>query len=93
MKILVSGSTGLVGRQLVHRLQKEDHTVIPLVRQRSKEGVLWNPVTGEVDVQGMEGYDAVVHLAGENNEFARVGLKAPGGFARLWRVFRSLPKR
>ena len=66
MKILVSGSTGLVGRQLVHRLQKEDHTVIPLVRQRSKEGVLWNPVTGEVDVQGMEGYDAVVHLAGEN---------------------------
>ena len=66
MKILVSGSTGLVGRQLVHRLQKEDHTVIRLVRQRSKEGVLWNPVTGEVDVQGMEGYDAVVHLAGEN---------------------------
>ena len=66
MNILVSGSTGLVGRQLVQRLEKDGHRITPLVRHRKAEGVLWDPKTGEVDTQGMEGCDAVFHLAGEN---------------------------
>ena len=66
MNILVSGSTGLVGRQLVQRLEKDGHRITPLVRHRKAEGVLWDPNTGEVDTQGMEGCDAVFHLAGEN---------------------------
>ncbi len=66
MNILVSGSTGLVGRQLVRRLEDDGHHITPLVRRRQAEGVLWDPNTGEVDTQGMEGCEAVFHLAGEN---------------------------
>jgi uncharacterized protein (TIGR01777 family) len=66
MDILVSGSTGLVGRQLVRQLKRDGHRITPLVRRRQTEGVLWDPNSGEVDTQGMEGYDAVFHLAGEN---------------------------
>jgi uncharacterized protein len=41
--------------------------VIRLVRDRDqKEAVYWNPGTGEARKEDFEGFDAVVHLAGEN---------------------------
>src|ERR1700746_2390984 len=71
MKILVTGSSGLVGTALVSALARAGHTVCRLVRPRSagndgaKEGfaVAWNPVTGELGGAGV-GADAVVNLAG-----------------------------
>ncbi len=42
------------------------HTVVPLVRSSSDQGIHWNPVKGEIDTEKLEGFDAVVHLAGEN---------------------------
>jgi len=68
MKILVTGSTGLVGRTLVPFLTGRGDSVIRLVRSTSKsEGakVHWNPATGSIDTARLEGLDAVVHLAGE----------------------------
>jgi uncharacterized protein (TIGR01777 family) len=71
MKILVAGSSGLVGTALVGALAGEGHTVCRLVRPQSlstmdaKAGfdVAWNPATGELGGAGV-GPDAVVNLAG-----------------------------
>ncbi len=69
MRVAVSGSTGLVGSEVVDSLSTEGHEVVRLVRRASAPGeraVRWDPEKGEVDAAGLEGLDAVVHLAGEN---------------------------
>ncbi len=66
MKILISGSNGLVGSTLIPFLTTGDHSVARLVRDRGAQGVYWNPADGEIDKAKLEGFDAVVHLAGEN---------------------------
>jgi uncharacterized protein (TIGR01777 family) len=69
MKILVSGSHGLVGKALTHSLTTEGHEVLGLVRRARAFGapeVEWHPTHGQVDVQHLEGFDVVVHLAGES---------------------------
>jgi uncharacterized protein (TIGR01777 family) len=69
MKIVVSGSTGLIGSALTASLQSRDHQVVPLVRRRPSAGeraVAWDPEAGTIDRAGLEGTDAVIHLAGEN---------------------------
>jgi uncharacterized protein (TIGR01777 family) len=71
MKILVAGSSGLVGTALVRALVKDGHTVCRLVRpgtvvkNEMNDGfqVAWNPATGELGGAGV-GADAVVNLAG-----------------------------
>lgn len=71
MKILVTGSTGLVGTALVKSLASDGHTVCRLIRQQSKTtsgskdgfDVAWNPATGELGGAGV-GPDAVINLAG-----------------------------
>jgi len=72
MKILVSGSTGLMGSALVGGLKQAGHTVCRLVRPntnaaaiRGSQGfdVRWNPATGELGAAAV-GADAVVNLAG-----------------------------
>ena len=71
MKILVTGSTGLVGTALVNVLARDGNTVCRLMRPQSKSpasskdgfDVAWNPATGELGGAGV-GADAVVNLAG-----------------------------
>lgn len=69
MNVLVSGSTGLVGTALIPLLTTGGHEVVRLVRSKarspSKEMVHWDPDQGTIDIAGLEGVDAVVHLAGE----------------------------
>jgi hypothetical protein len=69
MRVAVSGSTGLVGSEVVTVLSAGGHDVVRLVRRAPAPGekaVRWDPEKGEVDAAGLEGLDAVVHLAGEN---------------------------
>ena len=69
MRVAVSGSTGLVGAALVAKLHADGHEVVRLVRPATKTvqpgDIRWDPQTGDIDNSGLEGMDAVVHLAGE----------------------------
>ncbi|HEU4795349.1 MAG TPA: TIGR01777 family oxidoreductase [Pyrinomonadaceae bacterium] len=69
MKILISGSHGLVGSALARSLTEDGHEVARLVRHQSTPGsfeIEWHPNQGRIDPQRLEGFDAVVHLAGES---------------------------
>lgn len=67
MRVAVSGAHGLIGSALVARLIGDGARVVRLVRgeARGRSEVFWDPGAGEVDAAGLEGLDAVVHLAGE----------------------------
>jgi hypothetical protein len=72
MKVIVTGSGGLVGRALVRSLLADGHTVTRLVRGGAQQfrapgtsAVEWNPESGAVDAKELEGHDVAVHLAGE----------------------------
>ena len=69
MKILVTGGTGLIGGHLVPRLQELGHQVTVLTRHRdtAREKLndrltLWDTLE---DKQNLDGFDAVINLAGE----------------------------
>jgi len=71
MKILISGSTGLVGSALIPFLTTGGHDVYRLVRDEehaklNPRAVYWNIKEGEINRQKLEGFDAVIHLAGAN---------------------------
>jgi uncharacterized protein (TIGR01777 family) len=72
MKILLTGSTGLIATALAAELQRAGHTVCRLIRPstsaaaiRNTQGfaVRWNPLTGELGGAAV-GAEAVVNLAG-----------------------------
>jgi len=69
MNVAISGASGLVGSRLVSKLVSEGHHVSKLVRREPTEvsaEILFDPAAGRIDARGLEGVDAVVHLAGEN---------------------------
>lgn len=69
MKILIAGSSGLVGSALVSYLRGQGHLVTRLVRQENKQSedaILWDPLKGVSHLDDLEGFDAVINLAGEN---------------------------
>ncbi len=72
MKVIVTGSTGLVGQALIRSLMSEGHSVTRLVRGGAQTfrapnsvAVNWDPERGQLDAGELEGHDAAVHLAGE----------------------------
>ena len=67
MKILVGGSSGLVGSALLPHLASQGHQTVRLVRGRPARGddeVEWDPDAGAIDAARLQGIDAVVNLAG-----------------------------
>jgi uncharacterized protein len=66
MRVAVTGASGLIGSALGHELWRAGHTVVALVRREAGAGeVSWDPERGEVDVAGLKGVDALVHLAAD----------------------------
>jgi len=74
LRVLVSGASGMVGRALVACLRVPTAAnyfrpeVYHLVRRpaRAAHEIYWNPYEMRIDMNALEGMDAVVHLAGEN---------------------------
>ena len=67
MDIAITGASGLIGTALVRDLTGAGHRVVRVVRGRhpGADEIGWNPHAGTIDAAGLEGIDAVVHLAGE----------------------------
>lgn len=69
MRILISGSSGLVGKDFSEYLAHKGHQVSRLLRSKNKLGdndVYWDPDSGILDETQLDGFDAIVHLGGEN---------------------------
>ena len=71
MKVIVSGSSGLIGTALVAQLRGAGHSVTRLVRNSrptsvSERVVPWSPDAGTIEAAQLEGHEAVVNLAGES---------------------------
>ena len=66
MKVLVAGSSGLIGSELLRLLLADGHEVLRLVRRppADQDEVQWDPVGGTIDSAALEGVEAVVHLGG-----------------------------
>jgi uncharacterized protein (TIGR01777 family) len=65
VRVLVSGSSGLIGTELLSRLRVAGHEVISLVRRQAGAGeVRWDPAAGQLPDGAVDGVDAVVNLAG-----------------------------
>ena len=64
MRILISGSNGMIGSAVTPYLASQGHEVVRLVRRQPTAGeVRWDPGAGTIDAAGLEGFDGVVHVA------------------------------
>jgi len=75
MKILITGATGFIGRQVILHLRDLGHTIVVLTRDAQKAPVRlpiacpvfsWPSADQPPPREAFAGVDAVVHLAGEN---------------------------
>jgi len=69
LRILVSGTHGLIGSHLKILLQTAGHQVVSLKRgqqQRQEDAIFWDPSRGALCKEDFEDFDAVIHLAGES---------------------------
>ncbi len=65
-RIVVTGSSGLIGRPLVAALRTRGDEVVRLVRRppNAADEVQWDPTSRSLDPRTLDAVDGVVHLAG-----------------------------
>lgn len=69
MKILITGSSGMIGSALISFLTAGKHQVYKMVRTRADllpHEIAWDPEQGIINPELLEDFDAVVNLAGES---------------------------
>jgi uncharacterized protein (TIGR01777 family) len=69
LKIAITGASGLIGSRLAPFFSTGGHQVFTLVRRTQKpenNEIFWDPEKGLIDKNALEGFDVVIHLAGEN---------------------------
>jgi uncharacterized protein (TIGR01777 family) len=65
MDVAITGSSGLIGTALIEALNAAGHRPLRVVRgPAGGNAISWDPKAGTVDAAGLEGVEAVVHLAG-----------------------------
>jgi hypothetical protein len=66
MKLVITGSSGLIGSALVREAEKNQIEVVKLVRRapKDKSEVQWDPNRAILDLDAIEKSTAIVHLAG-----------------------------
>jgi hypothetical protein len=85
MRILVTGTNGLIGSALVRALRDRGDQVVSLIRPgRLPEigDVMWSPLEDFIDRPRIGSCDAVINLAGEN-------ISRRGGADRKKRIYQS----
>lgn len=65
MRVAITGASGFVGRALRSALEDAGHEPVP-VRRDDTGALQWSTDDGFDPPDALSGYDAVVHLAGEN---------------------------
>lgn len=68
-RILITGSSGFIGKAIVNHFKKQGYVVNRLirdVRQKAPDTIYWNPMNEEINLDDFEGFHTVIHLAGEN---------------------------
>jgi uncharacterized protein len=65
MRVAITGASGLIGSALVPALTADGHHVLRLVRRapEAADERRWDPESGAVDLDGLAGTDAIIHLA------------------------------
>ena len=67
--ILITGATGLVGKQLLAFLQKQGHAISVLSRKKNTIPEVavftWDVEKQTIDANAFKGIDTIIHLAGE----------------------------
>jgi uncharacterized protein (TIGR01777 family) len=65
-RIAITGASGLIGTALAGQLRDEGNTVLRFVRRptKSADEIQWDPKSGAVELEKLEGVNAVIHLAG-----------------------------
>jgi uncharacterized protein (TIGR01777 family) len=69
MRVLITGSKGLIGQALTAYLAGDGHKVYALTHSKrgaTERDIFWDPAAGKIERDELEGFDAVVHLAGES---------------------------
>ncbi len=66
MNFLVSGASGLIGKEITSFLVEQGHKVIPLQRKSPSEQAYWNLESGIIKIDQNLRIDIIIHLAGEN---------------------------
>jgi uncharacterized protein (TIGR01777 family) len=66
MRVLIAGSSGLIGTSLVPELRQRGHEVLRLVRRtpRAPDERSWDPPAGQLQDGALDGVDAIVNLCG-----------------------------
>ncbi len=66
MRIVIAGSSGLIGTNLVSQLRSDGHEVLRLVRRpaTASSEINWDPASGQLDVKALAGVDLIINLAG-----------------------------
>jgi len=74
MKVMVSGATGFIGKELIKKLNEKGHEIVVLTRNLESakfhipvhcELVNWDPKVQSLSPSALKGVDAVINLAGE----------------------------
>ncbi|MEU4345176.1 TIGR01777 family oxidoreductase [Nocardia sp. NPDC023852] len=68
MKVVIAGSSGLIGTALVAALRRDGHDVARLVRRKAAgpDEFAWDPARADLNERALRGADAVVNLCGAN---------------------------
>jgi uncharacterized protein (TIGR01777 family) len=73
MKILITGATGLIGKEIIRLCEQRGYKVHYLTTSKEKlketdtvSGFYWNPGIQEIDEKCLKGIDGIINLAGSS---------------------------
>jgi len=74
MKVMITGATGFIGKELIKKLNEKGHEIVVLTRNSEAakfnipvdcELITWNPAVKSLSPSALKGVEAVINLAGE----------------------------